>query len=70
MPSKREDNYNPHLKNNNLSDSDNPKEKMLLLKKEDVQNFFSGYYYSIDDKPIKSNMFSAINIDTPIDNEK
>ncbi len=50
VPNVKNDNFDPRSTGNvNLSDSDNPKLSMQLLKKEDVQNFFSGYFFSIDD---------------------
>lgn len=52
IPNRREENYNQNLKNYNASDEDNPKDKIQLLKMEDVQNFFSGYYFSREEKTV------------------
>ena len=50
-PNGKNDNFDPRSTGNvNLSDSDNAKQSLQLLKKEDVQNFFSGYYFSLEDE--------------------
>ena len=49
IPNKTRDNFDPNMKLKRDSDLEAPKECIRLLKKDDIQNFFSGYYYSSDD---------------------
>ena len=49
VPSKGKENYDSVQKIKRMYDSDEDKDAVKLLKKEDVQNFFSGYYYSAEE---------------------
>ncbi len=48
VPSSRVESYEPRAGGRNASD-ESAGQNVQLLKKEDVQNFFSGYYYNVDE---------------------
>ncbi len=48
VPSSKMENFDLRASNRNQSEEDSG-QVTQLLKKEDVQNFFSGYYYNIDE---------------------
>ena len=58
----KEDNFNPRSNERHSVDNDTQKENTQLLKKEDVQNFFSGYYYSIDEERTTKGTNNTVNI--------
>ena len=62
VPNAKIDNFDPRASCNNLSDSENAKQHGQLLKKEDVQNFFSGYYFNIEDDRTTKPTNNTINI--------
>jgi len=49
LPSKTNENFDPSLKVKRMSSENSQEDNIRLLKKEDIQNFFSGYYYSCDE---------------------
>jgi len=50
LPNAKTENYDTKNTSQLPSDSENSKQNTQLLKKEDVQNFFSGYYFNIDEE--------------------
>lgn len=48
LPSQTNENFDPILKLKRMSSDNSQEDNIRLLKKEDIQNFFSGYYYSCD----------------------
>jgi hypothetical protein len=65
IPNSKIDNFDPKNSGGNMSDGENTKQNVQLLKKEDVQNFFSGYYFNIDEdrttKPTNNTVTVGIN---------
>jgi len=50
VPNAKTENYEHKAENQIPSDTENAKQNTQLLKKEDVQNFFSGYYFNVDEE--------------------
>ena len=49
VPNMKHNNFDPKNTNEHNMTDENTKQNAQLLKKEDVQNFFSGYYFNIEE---------------------